>query len=199
MTYQTLNWDSTWATVYKPFHDAHVEFDNNMGDMPAREFSKLEAKLDREETKYDRYCFISASCKLYAERLLSNMAKKYPKLQFASHSDPFGFPANVYWRLLVRSSTGKAVSAKVRGEVTKSAHLILKNIEKKYPDEAENVRSAAEAATWKAFEKEHGARVKHVDGGVEVRVPSQQGGCASMLLTVIAVFFLLLVGMVTRQ
>jgi hypothetical protein len=182
MKFESLNWDDAWAEIVRPFHEANDEFHSNMGDMPDREFSNLETKVDRAEAKYDKFCLASAECKLYAERLIANLADKNPTYQFAAHTDPFGHPPNSWWRVLVRSASGKAITSQAFQKLEPSAKAILRNVEKKYPGEGKKAQEAAEKAH-EAKLKKQGVSIKKVDGGVRVSVKGSGSGC--MLLVVL--------------
>jgi len=183
MKYDSLNWDDDWAEVVRPFHEANHAFHANMGDMPEREFSKLESALGKAEDRYDKFLVESAECKLYAERLIANLADKNPKYQFAAHTDPFGYPPNSYWRVLVRSATRKAITSQSLHELMRSAKAILKNVEKKYPGEGAKAREEAEKAQEATFEKD-GIRIKKMDGGMQVSVKGSGAGCMSVLVLI---------------
>ncbi len=149
MNYHSINWDDAWAAMLEPFHAASNDFHANMGDMPDRKFKKIETRLNREDAKYDKFCLESAACELYAERLINNLTEKYPKYQFAAHTDPYAHPPNGYWRILGRAASGKSIASKDYSKLKRAAKAILRNVEKKYPGEGEK----AQAKAAKVYEK----------------------------------------------
>ena len=66
------------------------------------------------EEKYDRWYVESASCRLYAERLLENLRNANSDLQFAAHTDATGWPANSYWRLLAHAKWETAFGKEIK-------------------------------------------------------------------------------------
>jgi hypothetical protein len=160
-------------------------FHANIGDMPDREFSKIETRLNRAEATYEKFCLASADCRLYAERLIANLADKNPKYQFAAHTDLFGHPPNSCWRVLVRSVTGKAITSEAFASLQRSAKAILRNVEKQYPGEGKKAQEVAEKAHVAKLAKQ-GVIIKKVDGGVRVSVKGRKNGCMSVLVLLVA-------------
>ena len=119
MKYETMNWDADWSELVDPLVEAHE------GE-PDEEFTRL-------EEKYDRRYVESASCQLYAERLLANLQEKNSKYEFAAHTDAIGYPPNSYWRILARLPKGRPMPEAELKKLQRAAKAILRNIEKKYP------------------------------------------------------------------
>lgn len=130
MKYDAINWDEGWSELVDPIVEAH-ENDKPYG---------------RLEDKYDRRFITSASCKLYAERLLENLQKKYDQYEIAAHTDATAWPRNSYWRILIRKSQAKPIPERELTKIKQSAKAILRNVEKKYPGVGEKEQSKAKKA-----------------------------------------------------
>lgn len=166
MRYETINWDDGWADLVDPIVDAHES------DKPST----------RLEEKYDRRYVESASCRLYAERLLENLQSKNEKFQFACHTDATAWPRNSYWRVLVRKADGKPLTGQDLAKLKRAAKAILRNIEKKYPGIGDEEQRSARQSAERQLKKDAAAI------GLGVRLPGdkQRSGCLTFLAIVFA-------------
>jgi hypothetical protein len=137
--YEAIDWDDDWAELVDPYVEA---WEN-------------EKPTTRLEEKYDRRLVESASCRLYAERLLENLRKQNDSLSFAAHTDATGWPPNSYWRIVVRKANGKPVSDEQLGKLKRAAKAILRNIEAKYPDIGAKTQEDARTAAEKRMKAEY--------------------------------------------
>lgn len=160
MKYEAINWDQGWSELVDPLVDAH-------------ENDKPTAKL---EDKYDRRYVESASCRLYAERLLENLQTKNEKYQFAAHTDATAWPPNSYWRIVVRKPNGRPVSEAELTKLQRAAKAILRNVEKKYPGVGDKEQAKATKDAERKLKKDYAAM------GLKVTLPGERRGCQLKLL-----------------
>ena len=89
------------------------------------------------ESYYDNIYVQSTECEDYAERALEILRERYPRYEFAAHSDATTLPPNSYWRLLAKTQSGRAINKEQMRKIRGAAKRILLNIEAKYPEVAE--------------------------------------------------------------
>jgi hypothetical protein len=133
MDYDAIDWDEDWSAVVDPIVRAWRD----------------ERLTNAVENKYSRWYVGSASCRLYAERLLENLRSSNSQCQFAAHTDATAWPTNSYWRVLARTPSGKPLVAKNLKKVQQAARALLRNIEKKYPDIGKTTQDHARLAAQK--------------------------------------------------
>lgn len=108
-----------------------VGFDEEWSELLAEIINgQLTDRIARSaETKYDRRYVISSEHPWHVERLLEHLRSKFPKYEFAAHTD---YLNRKWWRIVARTTSCRAIPVGQMKKIRSAARAILRNIEAKY-------------------------------------------------------------------
>lgn len=133
------------------YHYHAIDFDDELESLVntmVDAYNREEAAPRKAENLYDRIYVQSTECEGYAERALEILIEKFPRYQFAAHSDATAFPANSYWRILATTESRRAINKEQMRKIRAAATRILKNVEAKYPEIKQLEKKSTPQGLW---------------------------------------------------